>query len=47
MLAQMGAALNLAPQAPISETLRELRELQVARQAMIKDKTRLKRIAFN
>ena len=37
----MGAALNLAPQAPISETLRELRELQVARQAMIKDKTRL------
>ena len=41
MLAQMGAALNLGPQAPISETLRELRELQVARQAMIKDKTRL------
>ena len=41
MLAQMGAALNLAPQAPISETLRELRELQIARQAMIKDKTRL------
>lgn len=40
MLVQMGAALNLAPQAPISETLRELRELQVARQAMIKDKTR-------
>jgi transposase len=41
MLAQMGAALNLDPQAPISETLRELKELQVARQAMIKDKTRL------
>ena len=37
----MGAALDLAPQEPISETMRELRELQVARQAMIKDKTRL------
>ena len=41
MLAQMGAALNLAPQVPISETLRELKELQVARQALITDQTRL------
>lgn len=41
MLAQMGAALTLAPQVPISETMRELRELQVARQALITDRTRL------
>ena len=41
MLAQMGAALNLAPQVPISETMRELKELQVARQALITDQTRL------
>jgi transposase len=41
MLAQMGAALDLVPQLPISEPLRELKELQVARQALIKDKTRL------
>lgn len=41
MLAQMGAALDLAPQAPMSETLRELKELQVARQALIRDQTRL------
>ena len=41
MLAQMGAALDLVPQAPVSEALRELKELQVARAALIKDKTRL------
>jgi transposase len=38
MLAQMGAALDLAPQEPISETMRELKELQVARQALVKDR---------
>ena len=41
MLAQMGAALDLAPKAPMSESLRELKELQIARQALIKDQTRL------
>ena len=41
MGAQMAAALNLAPQVPISKTLRELKELQVARQALITDQTRL------
>ena len=41
MLAQMGAALELVPQAPMTETLRELKELQIARQALIKDRTRL------
>ena len=37
----MAAALNLAPQVPISKTIRELKELQVARQALITDQTRL------
>lgn len=41
MLAQMAAALELVPQAPMTETLRELKELQIARQALIKDRTRL------
>jgi transposase len=41
MLAQMGAALELVPQVPTSETMRELKELQVARQALVKDRTRL------
>ena len=41
MLAQMGAALNLAPQEPIPETMRDLKEVQIARQAFVKDKTRL------
>ena len=41
MLAQMGAALDLAPQLPMSQTMRELKELQVARQALVKDRTRL------
>ena len=41
MGAVMGAALNLAPQVPISETMRELKELQVVRQALIADRTRL------
>ena len=39
--APMGAAPELAPQAPVSETLRELKELRLARQAPIKDQTRL------
>jgi transposase len=41
LLAQMGAALELAPQAPMSEAMRDLKELQLARQALIKDRTRL------
>ena len=41
-LARMGAALSLEPDAPISEKLCDLRDLQVARQALIKERTRLK-----
>lgn len=41
MGAQMGAALELVPQAPMSDSMRELKELQLARQALVKDKTRL------
>ena len=40
-LAEMGAALLLQPQEPLSDTLRILRELQIARQALVKDRTRL------
>ena len=40
-LARMGAALALAPDAPVSKTTRILRDLQVARSALIKDRTRL------
>lgn len=42
MLAQMGAAFNLVPQAPSSEETRILKELHVARTALIKDRTRLR-----
>ena len=42
MLAHMGKALDLAPQQPLSESLRDLKELQVARTALVKDQTRLR-----
>ena len=42
MLARMGAAFNLAPQAPSSEERRILKDLHVARTALIKDRTRLR-----
>jgi len=42
ILARMGAALSLQPDAPISEKLCDLRDLQVARTALIKERTRLK-----
>lgn len=41
MLAQMGAALALQPDAPVREGQHELKELQVARTGLIKDRTRL------
>ncbi len=41
VLAQMGAALDLQPDAPVREDLHELKELQVARTALVKDRTRL------
>lgn len=41
-LARMGAALSLEPDAPISEKLRDLKDLQVARTALVKERTRLK-----
>lgn len=40
-LAKMGAALLLQPQEPASDALRVLRELRIARQALVKDRTRL------
>ncbi len=40
-LAGMGAALPLQPQQPVSDTFRVLKELQIARQALVKDRTRL------
>ena len=42
MLARMGAAFGLAPQAPCSRELRILRDLHVARTGLIKDRTRLR-----
>ena len=42
MLARMGAAFDLAPQAPCSREARVLRDLNVARAALIKDRTRLR-----
>lgn len=42
ILARMGAALNLEPDAPISENHLVLRDLQVARTALIKERTRLR-----
>lgn len=41
VLAQMGAALALQPDAPKREDQHELKELQVARTALVKDRTRL------
>jgi len=41
-LARMGTALDLAPDQPASETLRDLRDLQVARTGLIKERTRLR-----
>ena len=42
ILAQMGAALALEPDAPLPQSQRDLKELQVARTALVKDRTRLK-----
>ena len=41
-LARMGAALALEPDAPISEKLLDLRDLQVARTGLVKERTRLR-----
>ena len=40
-LAQMGAALALQPDAPVRKDQHELKELQIARTALVKDRTRL------
>ena len=42
MLAKMGSALNLQPDKPKAEDHRILKELQITRQALIKEQTRLK-----
>lgn len=42
MLARMGAAFDLEPQAPSSKEARVLRDLHVARAGLIKDRTRLR-----
>ena len=42
MLARMGAAFDLAPQAPCSKNALFLRDLHVARAGLIKDRTRLR-----
>jgi transposase len=42
MLARMGAALALAPQAPRQQNLHDLREFLAARRALIKDRTAAK-----
>ena len=39
MLAKMGAVLDLSPQAPVSQTLHDMRELLAARRALVKDQT--------
>ena len=41
-LARMGAALALEPDAPISGKLLDLRDLQVARTGLVKERTRLR-----
>ncbi len=41
MLAQMGRALDLQPDIPLPEDQHELKELQVARTALVKDRTRI------
>lgn len=42
MLARMGAAFDIAPQAPCSREARVLRDLYVARTGLVKDRTRLR-----
>ncbi len=42
MLARMGAAFDLQPDQPASEDAPVLKELQIARTALVKDRTRLK-----
>ena len=42
MLARMGAAFDLEPQAPCSREIRILKDLHVARAGLIKDRTRLR-----
>ena len=42
ILAQMGAALAPEPDRPVSETSRDLRDLQVARTGLVKERTRLR-----
>lgn len=42
LLARMGTALDLCPDTPAQENQHELKQLQVARTALIKDSTRLK-----
>ena len=41
MLAQMGAAFDLEPSAPMSQNMRDLKEMQIARMALVTDRTRL------
>lgn len=41
-LARMGVALGLKPDEPVAENLRELRDLQTARSALIKERGRLR-----
>ena len=41
-LARMGAALGLEPDEPVAENLRDLRDLQTARTALIKERGRLR-----
>lgn len=41
MLAQMGAAFDMEPSAQLSQNMRDLKEMQIARMAMITDRTRL------
>ena len=41
-LARMGQALELGPDVPVSKTTRVLKDLQLARTALIKDRTRLR-----
>lgn len=42
ILARMGAAMNLEPDAPVSENQLVLRDLQMARTALVKERTRLR-----
>ena len=41
-LARMGAVLELEPDVPVSKTTRVLKDLQLARTALVKDRTRLR-----